>query len=134
MRFADTPIRIGMEVEDMASSVTGTPGFDVENMPDEELEQLIERAQAVLAGRVQRRIEELRLLARRAGFEVSVSRIGETVGVRRQARAPVAGRKPVEPKYRNPDDPGQTWSGRGREPKWLAEKLAFGRKRKEFAI
>ena len=99
MRFADTPIRIGMEVEDMAGSVAGTPGFDVENMPDEELEQLIERAQAVLAGRVQSRIEELRLLARRAGFEVTVSRIGEAVGVHRQARGAPVGRKPVAAKY-----------------------------------
>jgi DNA-binding protein H-NS len=23
--------------------------------------------------------------------------------------------------YRNPDDPSQTWSGRGRKPKWLSE-------------
>jgi DNA-binding protein H-NS len=23
--------------------------------------------------------------------------------------------------YRNPDDPSQTWPGRGRKPKWLAE-------------
>lgn len=23
--------------------------------------------------------------------------------------------------YRNPEDPSQTWSGRGRKPKWLSE-------------
>jgi len=118
----------------MASSVTGTPGFEVENMPDEELEQLIETAQAICAQRLHSRIEQLHSMARRAGFEVSVVRIGET-GDRRRARAAVvSGRMPVAAKYRNPDDPGQTWSGRGREPKWLAEKLSAGRRREEFAI
>ena len=128
----------------MAKSETGTPGFDVENMPDEELEQLIEQAQAVLADRLHSQIEKLRSLARRAGFEVSVSRIGET-GDGRRARRLVrrsasgggslgGGGKPVAAKYRNPDKPQETWSGRGREPKWLAEKIAAGRPRDNFLI
>lgn len=33
-------------------------------------------------------------------------------------------RSPVAVKYRNPDDSSQTWTGRGRRPVWLAEKLA----------
>ncbi len=33
------------------------------------------------------------------------------------------GRARVRPKYRNPDDPGQTWCGRGRMANWLREKL-----------
>jgi len=118
----------------MARPETGTSGFDVENMPDEELEQLIEQAQAALAGRLHTRIEELRSLARRAGFEVSVSRIGEAGDGRRARRSLGGGGKPVEPKYRNPDKPSETWSGRGREPRWLAEKTAAGRRREEFAI
>ncbi|MEZ5476604.1 MAG: H-NS histone family protein [Thiolinea sp.] len=28
-------------------------------------------------------------------------------------------RKPVPPKYRSPDDPSLTWTGRGRQPKWV---------------
>ena len=112
----------------------GEGASDLESLPDEELEQLIEKAQAVLAQRLHSRIEELRLLARRAGFEVSVSRIGET-GERGRSRAAAApGRKPVEAKYRNPDKPSETWSGRGREPKWLAEKLAAGQPRDNFLI
>ena len=35
-------------------------------------------------------------------------------------------RGPVPPKYRNPNDPSQTWTGRGRQPKWVAELLAGG--------
>lgn len=33
----------------------------------------------------------------------------------------------VLPRYRNPDDPSQTWSGRGRQPTWVADALASGR-------
>ncbi len=35
-------------------------------------------------------------------------------------------RGPVPPKYRNPNDPSQTWTGRGRQPKWVSELLAGG--------
>ena len=31
------------------------------------------------------------------------------------------------PKYRNPDDPSQTWSGRGRRPRWVTQALEGGR-------
>lgn len=31
------------------------------------------------------------------------------------------GRKKLPPIFRNPDDPSQTWSGRGKTPSWLAE-------------
>jgi DNA-binding protein H-NS len=40
----------------------------------------------------------------------------------------------VEPKYRNPADPTQTWAGRGMPPKWLSAELARGRKLEDFAI
>jgi DNA-binding protein H-NS len=40
----------------------------------------------------------------------------------------------VEPKYRNPNNPLQTWSGRGKTPRWLAILIASGRQRDEFRI
>ena len=30
------------------------------------------------------------------------------------------------PKYRNPDNPSQTWTGRGRKPGWFVQALARG--------
>lgn len=30
------------------------------------------------------------------------------------------------PKYRNPADPSQTWTGRGRKPQWIHEALTAG--------
>jgi DNA-binding protein H-NS len=38
----------------------------------------------------------------------------------------------VAPKYRGPN--GETWSGRGLTPKWLAALIAGGKKKEEFAI
>ena len=35
-------------------------------------------------------------------------------------------RKPVFPKYKNPNDPEQTWTGRGRRPHWVENCLANG--------
>jgi len=38
----------------------------------------------------------------------------------------------VAPKYRGPN--GETWTGRGVMPRWLAALVAQGRQREEFAI
>ncbi len=43
-------------------------------------------------------------------------------------------RKPAKPKYANPDDPAQTWTGRGRRPRWLEEALAKGKSLDDLAI
>lgn len=43
-------------------------------------------------------------------------------------------RAKAAPKYRNPDDPSQTWSGRGRTPNWLLEKVNSGVSKESFLI
>jgi DNA-binding protein H-NS len=40
----------------------------------------------------------------------------------------------VAPKYRNPDNPSETWAGRGLQPRWLAAALKSGKKLEQFAI
>lgn len=42
-------------------------------------------------------------------------------------------RKAVAAKYRNPAN-GDTWSGRGRVPRWLVALEGIGRKREEFLV
>lgn len=42
--------------------------------------------------------------------------------------------KRVEPKYRHPDDPKLLWSGRGRQPKWVAELVSSGTELESLAI
>ena len=57
----------------------------------------------------------------------------------RSAKAPAtkpgprAGKKlgKVAPKYRNPANPKETWTGRGKQPRWMAELTAKGSKKPE---
>ena len=49
-----------------------------------------------------------------------------TTGVKKAAGAPVAA------KYRGPE--GQSWSGRGLTPRWMAALIAQGRTKEEFTI
>ncbi len=55
---------------------------------------------------------------------------GATRGVARKGRK--LGK--VAPKYRNPANADETWSGRGKQPRWLAAQVAQGRKVEEFLI
>jgi len=40
----------------------------------------------------------------------------------------------VLPKYHNPQNPGETWSGRGKQPRWLAAQLRSGKRLDQFLI
>jgi DNA-binding protein H-NS len=42
--------------------------------------------------------------------------------------------KKVQVRYQNPADLSQTWAGRGRKPKWIAEGLASGNSMDDFRI
>lgn len=52
----------------------------------------------------------------------------------RVAKGPRKAASKVAPKYRNPANATETWSGRGKRPRWLAAELAGGKKLEEFAI
>jgi len=49
----------------------------------------------------------------------------------RKARKPLG---KVAPKYRNPANTGETWTGRGKQPRWLAAYTAQGKKLEDFLI
>ncbi len=57
-------------------------------------------------------------------------------GGKRRGRPPGSGKtgRKVAPKYRNPKNRSETWSGRGRMPLWLQGMIKQGHKREEFAI
>ena len=64
-------------------------------------------------------------LAASAGFDLS-DLLGRGKGSKR-------GKVPA--KYRNPENPDETWSGRGRQPRWLVAKLKKrGTKLESFLI
>ena len=52
-------------------------------------------------------------------------------------QTPVSGRRPyppVRPKYRNRDQPLETWAGRGKRPRWLLKQLKSGKRIDDFRI
>ena len=73
---------------------------------------------------------EIEKIAAATGYSVE-----ELLGLRAaKARKPAGAKKPVADKYRNPKDHTQTWSGRGKRPKWLQEMLDRGGKLENFLI
>lgn len=40
----------------------------------------------------------------------------------------------VQPKYQNPNNPTETWSGRGKQPRWLRAQIRSGKKAADFLI
>ena len=52
----------------------------------------------------------------------------------RKAAGPRKAAKKVAPKYRNPANPKETWTGRGKQPRWMAALTAKGKKPEDFLI
>ena len=40
----------------------------------------------------------------------------------------------AEPKYMNPENPSQTWTGKGRQPNWFKEAVAGGKSADDLLI
>ena len=87
---------------------------------DKQIEELRQAELRSAIDQVRQLIAEWRLTAEDCGFK-SVAASG-------LKKAKVA----VAAKYRGPN--GETWSGRGRAPKWLEALEAQGRQRAEFSI
>ncbi len=60
-------------------------------------------------------------LIRKAGLSVADIAAAMKVSKRKRAGTSKLAGKKVPPKYRNPADKTQTWTGRGRMPAWAAE-------------
>jgi DNA-binding protein H-NS len=101
--------------------------LNLEHMGDQQLREVMARVKEALDARFTVRVQEFREVAREAGYTVTLHKIGR--GEVRQSKrvAPQEDRRRgVSPKYRNPDNPAETWAGRGRKPKWVDERLASG--------
>jgi len=66
-------------------------------------------------------IEQLRLVIARYNVGLSHFRIA-LAAARKRKRAPAKS----SPAYRNPNNPAETWTGRGRKPRWLVAALEAG--------
>ena len=123
----------------MAKGVSGSERLDFDAMSDEELRDTVRHATEALRTRITERLEEYRSLAREVGIDLTLAKSGEGEGRRGRRRSiePPEGedrRREVTAKYRNPDNPAETWSGRGKPPRWMDERLKTGAKKEDFLI
>jgi DNA-binding protein H-NS len=73
--------------------------------------------------------DKLTLIANAQGLSLA-----ELFGEKPKAERKERKKREVKIRYRNPDNPDQTWSGLGRPKKWLQEKLDAGANLEEFAV
>ena len=83
----------------------------------EEISSILERRLAEEKAALERRLRQLKPGGVSNGFQ--------------PARRPYPR---VLPKYRNPAEPAETWSGRGKQPRWLTAQLRSGKKLNDFLI
>jgi DNA-binding protein H-NS len=78
---------------------------------------------------------ETRIVAEQEVLERRLASLGPSS--EKVVEAPKQERRPyptVLPTFLNPEDPTQTWAGRGKQPRWLASQLQAGKRIDEFRI
>ena len=120
--------------------------IDLATLSSKELDTLITKAKKRKVALKKRKPaaavrRKINALAKAEGYTVAELFGGAGATPGRATRAPrkaatTKGRKlgKVAPKYRNPAKPSETWTGRGKQPRWLAAETAKGRKVDEFLI
>ncbi|MBE2276586.1 MAG: H-NS histone family protein [Rhodobacteraceae bacterium] len=95
--------------------------FDLKSLSLKELKDLQSQVAREISGYEERQkrlaIETLEEKAREMGFSLA-----ELTGM-----APTRKKTTTTAKYANPANPADTWSGRGRKPRWYTEALAAGK-------
>ena len=107
---------------------------DLAHLSETALAEIIATAQRALAQKEAARrkevLAEIKQLADSIGVTAVVKGLDEESG---RSMGPRKGSK-LPPKYRNPGDPIQQWTGRGVRPKWLVALLNKGRQIDEFLL
>lgn len=106
--------------------------YDLESLSRAELVQLradVEEAISSLAERErQAAVDAARKAAAEHGFDLA-DLAPDLVG---KPRGKSRSKNPA--KYRNPEDPSQTWTGRGRKPQWVKDAQEAGKDLSDLAI
>jgi DNA-binding protein H-NS len=97
---------------------------DISSLSVEDLKRLQAEAQTLIASKKDQAIEDaynqIMSIAEAVGFSVD-----EVLAFGEQKRKKTT-RKVVEPRYRNKNNPEETWTGRGKQPRWLVAELEKG--------
>lgn len=93
--------------------------INLESLSPAELQALIKNAEAQMESSRKNHIKDVRtkIDGILAGAGLTIGEVYPTRGGK-GAKGPKAA---VAPKYRNPDNAAQTWSGRGKRPLWFSE-------------
>jgi DNA-binding protein H-NS len=108
--------------------------LNLDAMSIDEMWQLREEISQVLSARLtsEKRQLEKRLTQLRREKEMRQS---EPADADSSKGAPRVRKYPrVSPKFQNPNEPSEAWSGRGKQPRWLAAALKTGHRIEEFVI
>ncbi len=105
--------------------------IDLESMTLDDLWSLHEEISTILLTRIQ--AEKLELEKRLAVLNPGMSAVDEISEPEFQAGKQRRKYPQVLPKYRNPET-SETWSGRGKQPRWLVAAIKLGRSMDEFRI
>jgi DNA-binding protein H-NS len=108
--------------------------IDLDAMSVDDLWLLHEKISGILSARItsEKRELEKRLAVLNRGRDVIEGRdTSQSYNANGKARRQYP---TVFPKYRNPQSPSETWSGRGKQPRWLTAAIKTGRKIEEFRI
>jgi DNA-binding protein H-NS len=110
-----------------------TNGIDLSKLSLPELETLAQDVQAEITNR--REAEKQRVLEQMRELAASIGMTPEELlrAQRAQLGGGRAGMPGVAVKYRHPENPSLTWSGRGKRPQWLTDALAEGKSLEDLA-
>jgi DNA-binding protein H-NS len=105
---------------------------DISNLSVEELKRLQQEAELLIASKKDQAIEDAynEILAIAENVGLSIEQILEFGSSKRKKGT----RKAVEPRYRNSANTAETWTGRGKQPRWLVAQLEKGAKLEDFLI
>jgi DNA-binding protein H-NS len=118
----------------MQGRIMSMKKIDLEAMSVDDLWSLHEKISGILSARItsEKRELEKRLAVLNRGRDVIEGRnTPQSYNANGKARRQYP---TVFPKYRNPQTPSETWSGRGKQPRWLTAAIKTGRKIEEFKI
>lgn len=101
---------------------------DLKKMNRKQLERLISDAQRALKSISAREKREARKAAEQAAakFGFSLTELVGSGAPEKTKKKKAAARVPGKPKYANPADPTQVWTGRGRKPGWFMQAVEAG--------
>jgi len=99
---------------------------ELASLSSDELWALRQKVAATLASRLTAEMKTIENRLRQLDGLIRTRRLRKTTGRRFYPT--------VAPKFRNPDQPSQTWAGRGKRPRWLSAHLSSGKRIDDFRI